>query len=135
MYDLEFLSARRDFGATPQESEFGSYLANILELLNRFEGEESHELLNGMPAKLAGRIVLPFISRELDNPSQMYDKIIYHNFNCKLIFGFEALSDLATKNVLRNRDFIDCLKSESTSTLLENQPEKPASQQFWCTIL
>ena len=135
MYDLEFLCACRDFGATPQESEFGSYLANILELLNRFEGEESHELLNGMPAKLAGRIVLPFISRELDNPSQMYDKIIKHNFDFKLIFGFEAISDLTTKNVLRNRDFIDCLKSESTSTLLENQPEKPASRQFWCTIL
>ena len=134
MYDLEFLSACRDFGATPQESEFGSYLANILELLNRFEGEESHELLNGMPAKLAGRIVLPFISRELDNPSQMYDKIVEHNFNFKLIFGFEAVSDLATKNVLRNRDFIDCLKPQS-STLLENQPEKPASRQFRCTIL
>ena len=131
MYDLEFLSACRDFGATPQESEFGSYLANILELLNRFEGEESHELLNGMPAKLAGRIVLPFISRELDNPSQMYEKIIDHNFDCKLIFGFEALSDLTMKEVFRNRDFIDCLKSDSTSSLLENQPEKPASQQFW----
>ena len=135
MYDLEFLSACRDFGATPQESEFGSYLANILELLNRFEGEESHELLNGMPAKLAGRIVLPFISRELDNPSQMYDKIVEHNFDFKLIFGFEAVSDLATKDVLRNRDFIGCLKPQSTSTLLENQPEKPASRQFRCTIL
>ena len=135
MYDLEFLSARRDFGATPQESEFGSYLANILELLNRFEGEESRELLNGMPVKLAGRIVLPFISRELDNPSQMYDKIVDHNFDCKLIFGFEALSDLTMKNVLRNRDFIDCLKSESGSLLLENQPDRPASRQFWCTIL
>ena len=133
MYDLEFLSARRDFGVTPQESEFGSYLANILELLNRFEGEESRELLNGMPAKLAGRIVLPFISRELDNPSQMYDKIVEHNFNCKLIFGFEALSDLTMKEVFRNREFIDCLKSQSASSLLENQPEKPAS--FWCTIL
>ena len=135
MYDLEFLSARRDFGAMPQESEFGSYLANILELLNRFEGEESRELLNGMPAKLAGRIVLPFISRELDNPSQMYDRIVDHNFDCKLIFGFEALSDLTMKEVFRNRDFIDCLKSESASSLVENQPEKPASQQFWCTIL
>ena len=133
MYDLEFISARRDFGVNPQESEFGSYLANILELLNRFEGEESRELLNGMPAKLAGRIVLPFISRELDNPSRMYDKIVEHNFNCKLIFGFEALSDLTMKEVFRNREFIDCLKSESASSLLENQPEKPAS--FWCTIL
>ena len=88
-----------------------------------------------MPAKLAGRIILPFISRELDNPSQMYDKIIEHNFNCKLIFGFEALSDLTMKEVFRNRDFIDCLKSESASSLVENQPEKSVSQQFWCAIL
>ena len=128
MYDLDFASARRDFGATPQESEFAYYLANILQALTAFEGEESREYLNGMPAKLAGRIVLPFISGELDNPAQMYDKILKHNFDCNLIFGFDALSDLTKEEWHRCRNFIDCLKAESTSSLLENQPEKTTLQ-------
>ena len=81
-----------------------------------------------MPAKLAGRIVLPFISVELDNPSQMYDKIINHDFDCNLIFGFDALSGLTKEEWDRCRNFIDCLKPESTSSLLENQPEKTTLQ-------
>ena len=125
IYDLDFTTARHDKGTTPQESVFAYYLANILQELSHFEGREQ---LNGMPAKLAGRIVLPFISGELDNPSQMYDEILKHNFDCNLIFGFDALSDLTMEQFNRYRNFIDCLKSESTSSLLENQPEKTTLQ-------
>ena len=125
MYDLEFTTARHDKGTTPQESEFAYYLANILLELSRFEGREH---LNGMPAKLAGRIVLPFISGELDNPSQMYDKILNHNFDCNLIFGFDGLSDLTMEESDRCRNFIDCLKPESISSLLQNQPGKTTPQ-------
>ena len=125
IYDLEFMTAQNDKGTTPQESVFAYYIANILQELSHFE---DRELLNGMPAKLAGRIVLPFISGELDNPSQMYDNILKNNFDCNLIFGFDALSDLSLEEFNRCRNFIDCLKSESTSSLLENQPEKTTLQ-------
>ena len=128
MYDLDFTSASRDFGVTPKESEFGCYLACILQAFTAFEGAESREHLSGIPAKLAGRIVLPFISGELDNPAQMYDKILKHNFDCNLIFGFDALSDVTLEEFNRFRIFIDYLKSESTSSLLENQPEKTTLQ-------
>ena len=125
IYDLEFMTAQNDKGTTPQESVFAYYIASILQELSHFE---DRELLNGMPAKLAGRIVLPFISGELDNPSQMYDNILKNNFDCNLIFGFDALSDLSLEEFNRCRNFIDCLKSESTSSLLENQPEKTTLQ-------
>ena len=58
----------------------------------------------------------------------MYDEILKHNFDCNLIFGFDALSDLTMEQFNRYRNFIDCLKSESTSSLLENQPEKTTLQ-------
>ena len=73
MYDLEFLLATYQHESTRKElSEFNYHLTNILFALNGSDHEKSREILNGMPAKLAGRVVLPLIAAELDDPSKMY---------------------------------------------------------------
>ena len=72
MYDLEFLYASYAHKFIRQFSEFSYHLGNIFAALSYYENEKSREFLNGMSAKLAGKVVLPFISGELDDPEEMY---------------------------------------------------------------
>ena len=109
MYDLDFAYVThnkfiRGF------SEFTYHFANICASLNIFENEKSREILNGMPAKLAGRVVLPLITAELDDPSKMYhdqcrsyDEILRLNKDSPL---YEQL----LQAMERYRKFIDWLK-------------------------
>ena len=109
MYDLDFAYVThnkfiRGF------SEFTYHFANICASLNIFENEKSREILNGMPAKLAGRVVLPLITAELVDPSKMYhdqcrsyDEILRLNKDSPL---YEQL----LQAMERYRKFIDWLK-------------------------
>ena len=109
MYDLDFAYVTHNKFIRGL-SEFTYHFANICASLNIFENEKSREVLNGMPAKLAGRVVLPLITAELDDPSKMYhdqcrayDEILRLNKDSP---QYEQL----LKAMERYRNFIDWLK-------------------------
>ena len=111
MYDLEFAFAGKYQGDIRRSSEFSYHLNNIAFSMNRFENEKSREVLNGMPAKLAGRVVLPFISDELDDPSKMYHDLCEF-YDKELLSHKDSLLHKHLSPIYdRYKNFIDCLKS------------------------
>lgn len=110
MYDLEFLYASYAHKYIRQSSEFSYHLANIYAALSYFDGVKSRECLNGMPAKLAGKVVLPFISGELDDPGKMYHDLC--TVNDLLLRTHERLpqAEAVRKQIDRCNKFIYYLK-------------------------
>ena len=110
MYDLEFLYASYAHRSIRQLSDFSYHLGNIYATLSYFENVESRECLNGMPAKLAGKVVLPLISGELDDPEEMYHNLC--KLNDLLLRAHEGLPQVEAvrKQIDRCNKFIYYLK-------------------------
>ena len=113
MYDLEFAAATHNHELVRKASSFNYHFTNIFYAMNGFEHEESRELLSGMSAKLAGRVVLPLISGELDNPSEMYHKLCDAYDEHIRTFKYFGLSEKSLQGIDRTKKFIDCMKFNS----------------------
>ena len=113
MYDLEFALATHSQESIRKASALGYHLTNIIYALNGFESETSRELLSGMSAKLAGRVVLPLISGESDNPSEMYHKICDAYDDQIRIFKYYPSFEKTWKDIDRTKIFIDCMRFSS----------------------
>ena len=110
MYDLEFLYASYAHKFIRQFSEFSYHLGNIFAALSYYENEKSREFLNGMSAKLAGKVVLPFISGELDDPEEMYHYLC--KVNDLMLSTHEGLPQVeeVRKKIDRCNEFVYYLK-------------------------
>ena len=108
MYDLDFYSSHCIHKLHRQRSGFIYHLNELLLYINL----PRNEPLDGVPARLAGRAVLPIISGNLDNPSQTYSKLC-DDFGVKTsVCWFEWLAKQKFLEAPRNIEFIDFLKSE-----------------------
>ena len=106
MYDLDFHLSDHDHKSHRQPSEFIYHFNNIIKKLNSKRAES----LNGVPARLAGRAVLPLISDGLANPSQTYATLCadfgVRNPLCRSKQVNESIMAIAQ----RNTEFIDSLR-------------------------
>ena len=119
MYDLEFILATYQHEQTRKRlSEFIYHLTNIFFALNGSDHEKSRELLSGMAAKLAGRVVLPLISGELDNPSEIYHEICDDYDKSIRSFTTSRPSKKSLQAIDRCKNFIDCMKFNSFKSTL-----------------
>ena len=110
MYDLEFIYASYAHKSIRQSSEFSYHLANIYGTLSYFDHEKSRECLNGMPAKLAGKVVLPFISSELNNPEKMYHDLCETHDITLRVYEDSPLIEEVKQKIDRCKKFIYYLK-------------------------
>ena len=110
MYDLEFFYASYAHESIRQPSEFSYHLGNIYATLSYYEGNKSRECLNGMQAKLAGKVVLPFISSELDDPEDMYQSLCAFQSLILLAHADSPQFEAVRKKVDRCKKFIYYLK-------------------------
>ena len=113
MYDLEFAFATHNQELIRKESVLGYHLINIIYALSGSENETSRELLSGMSAKLAGRVVLPLISGESDNLSEMYHKICAAYDDQIRRYKYFPLFEKTLKDIDRIIKFIDCMRFSS----------------------
>ena len=113
MYDLEFALATHSQELIRKESALGYHLINIIYALNGSEHETTRELLSGMSAKLAGRVVLPLISGESDNLSEMYHKICDAYDDQIRMYKYFPLFEKTLKDIDRTKKFIDCMRFSS----------------------
>ena len=110
MYDLEFIYASHAHKFIRDSSEFSYHLGNIYGALSYFENEKSREFLSGMPAKLAGKVALPFISSGLDNPAKMYHDLCETLDLTLRLCKDLPLSEGVPQKMDRCKKFIHCLK-------------------------
>lgn len=106
MYDLDFHLSDHNHKLHRQQSEFIYHFNNIIRKLNSKRAEP----LNGVPARLAGRAVLPFISDGLDNPSQTYAKLCSDFGVRNPLCWLKQVDESIIVTAQRNTEFIDSLR-------------------------
>ena len=58
-----------------KDKGFDYHYDNLLPLLQGYPDEEGQEFMDGMPAEIAGRIVIPMISCGLENPQEHFRRL------------------------------------------------------------
>lgn len=106
MYDLDFHLSDHKHKLHRQQSEFNYHFNNIIRKLNSKRAEP----LNGVPARLAGRAVLPFISDGLDDPSQTYAKLCSDFGVRNPMCWLKQVDESIIATAQRNTEFIDSLR-------------------------
>lgn len=106
MYDLDFHLSDHNHKLHRQQSEFIYHFNNIIRKLNSKRAEP----LNGVPARLAGRAVLPFISDGLDNPQQTYAKLCSDFGVRNPLCWLKQVDESIVATAQRNTEFIDSLR-------------------------